>query len=453
MGSSGGGTRYCHNRGVIAETTPPPEPDTPARTFGADVVLTTGGKVLFVVCGALMTVLIARYLGPEGQGTFAVAYSLTLLLTQVGSIGLPVANPYFAARDPSMQRALVRHSLMLALVVAVGLAVAVAVLKGVAPDVLRGLSWVQTLITLGALPAALATVYLQGIILGQQRMVAYNLVEVSQVGTSLIALALVFAVTSAGLNDVLIVLAGGRYVALGVALWSLRGVVRGPATAHPGLLRRMLTHASRVYLVALITFALIRLDLLLVNAFLGPDDAGQYSIAAYIAEALIVIPSVVGVNLLPRLSASDQSALTGGAFRSVATIWGAVCALSVPGALIGIPLVFGHRYDDAVPLYCWLAPGLFCIGLLSILMVHYWVRGYPRVLIAAWLVGLAVNVLGNVLLLPGSGIVVAPIMSTVAYAMVLVVHLVVFAREVGGPAALIPRPLEAVRLVRAAFGR
>jgi O-antigen/teichoic acid export membrane protein len=440
---------------VIAEpATDPPDPSddgrTP-RTFGFDVVLTSGGKVIFVLCGALLTVLIARTLGPSGQGTFAVSYSLTLLLVQIGSIGLPISNPYFVARDPGTRRAVVEHSLWIAVVVALGLAAAVAVVKAVEPDALRGLSWTETAITLAALPAALATVYLQGVTVGQQRMVWFSVVEIAQVLPSLVVLAVVCVVTQPDLADVLVIVAAGRYISLLVAAYAVREAFRDPRTPQPGLVRRMLGHAARVYLVALLSFALIRLDLLLVNGLLGSDDAGQYSIAAFVTEALIVVPSVIATNLIPRIAKTEGASMTALVVRVTTVVWGAVCLLSVPVAVVGVPLVFGHGYDEAVTLYAWLAAGTFFLGMLSALMAHYWTRGYPPVLIAAWVGGVVVNVAGNALLLGPLGVTVAPIMSSVTYAGVLAVHLVVFAREAGGWHALAPEPRETVRLMRAAF--
>jgi O-antigen/teichoic acid export membrane protein len=438
---------------VIVDGSPDPEPAAPKRTFGFDVALSTSGRVLFVLCGALMTVLIARYLGPEGQGRFAVAYSLTLLLVQIGTLGLSVSNPYFAARHPERQRAIVLHSLWIAAAAAICLAAAAAAVRILAPGTLRGLSGVETAITLGALPAALATVYLQGVIVGQQRMAWFSLVEVTQAGTALIALVVAFAVASPGLDIVLIIVVSGRYLALMVALFALRGVLRAPGTPEPGLVRQLLAHASRVYFVSLLSFALIRLDVLIVNGMLGAADTGQYSIATYITEALIVVPSIVSMNLVPRIATSEESGMTAVVTRSLMLLWGAVCLISVPVAAITVPLVFGDGFAEAVTLYIWLAPGAYFLGVLSALMAHYWVRGYPRSLIAVWIAGLAVNVVGNVLLLPKWGVTVASIMSSTTYALVLVAHLVVFAREAGGARVLRPSVRETVGLTRAALGR
>lgn len=186
---------------------------------------------------------------------------------------------------------------------------------------------------------------------------------------------------------------------------------------------------------------------------LGAADTGQYSIATYITEALIVVPAIVATNLVPRISTSEDSHMTAVVVRSLMLLWGAVCLISVPVAAIAVPLVFGDGFSQAVTLYAWLAPGAFFLGLLSALMAHYWVRGYPRSLIIVWIAGLAINVVGNVLLLPEWGVTVASIMSSATYAIVLVAHLVVFAREAGGPRALRPSVRETVGLVRLGLGR
>jgi O-antigen/teichoic acid export membrane protein len=93
------------------------------------------------------------------------------------------------------------------------------------------------------------------------------------------------------------------------------------------------------------------------------------------------------------------------------------------------------------------------MGMLNALITHYLVRGYPRSLILAWAAALVANVALNVVLLPPLGVIAAPILSTVAYAAVLVAHVHVFAGELGGYRRLRPTPHETVRLLRGAFGR
>ena len=64
-----------------------------------------------------------------------------------------------------------------------------------------------------------------------------------------------------------------------------------------------------------------------------------------------------------------------------------------------------------------------------------------------WLPGIAVNLAINLLFL-GSGAYVASLASSVAYALLLVLHVRLFARELGGYAPLRPRVAETIALAR-----
>jgi O-antigen/teichoic acid export membrane protein len=205
---------------------------------------------------------------------------------------------------------------------------------------------------------------------------------------------------------------------------------------------------GRVYVVGLVTFLLIRLDLLLVNSILGQRDAGLYSLAGYVSEALSIIPSVIAVNMVARIAREHGADTSARVFRSTLLLYGGLCMLSVIVVSIGLPLVYGSAYNESVALYYWLAPGIFFLGLLSVVGIHFSVRGYPPALIAAWALGLVLDIALNIILLRPLGLYIAPLSSTVAYGLVLVAHLGRFARESGGWRELAPRVSEARLLLR-----
>ena len=402
-----------------------------------DVVVTIVGKVLFVSLGALTTILVARYLGPSGQGVFAVSFSLTLILVQLGSAGFGVAVPVQVAREPRLIHPIISSALALALGAGVLLIGASVLLKALEPETLHGLSWSELLITLAALPPALAVMYMQTVLQGQRRMVAFAAIDVSQATIMLTGLLIAIAVFDVGTLGVLAVLSLTRYALLPIALAMLRREAFPLARPRRALLRRMLAMGSRVYVVGLVTFLLIRLDLLLVNSFLGQRDAGLYSLAGYVSEALSIIPSVVAVNMVVRLAGGDRSSPL--IFRVTFLLYGALCLLSIPVVAFGLPLLYGHAYDESVNLYYWLAPGIFFLGLLSVLGIHYSVSGYPQPLIVAWIAGLVLDIALNVVLLRPVGLFIAPLSSSVAYGLVLVAHLRPFTRDAGGWRELVPR--------------
>lgn len=427
-------------------------PPAPAR-LRTDVFLTFGGKGATLFIGLLTAAVIARQLGPSGQGTFAVAYSLTLMLIQLGGLGFTTANPYFAARQPERTRGIAGNAIWLSGVLGIALVLVGMLIKVVAPGLLEGLSWTALLVALAGVPGGLAALFEQSILLGQGRMVAYNAVEVAQAAATLVVLVLAFVVADVHLTGVLVVLGAGRYgaaIAYAVILSRRSGIAKLPDAR---LARTMLEYGFRVYVAILVSFLVIRLDLLLVNAYLGSTQAGLYSVAATLADGMFVLPMVVGLNLFARVARGDPVQASAEVFRSMAVLYGLVCLVTVPLAPIAIRLFFGTDFEDSTSLYYWLLPGIFCLGMLTILSQHFAGRGFPRQLMVIWLGGLALNVLLNVVFLPGRGAWVAALTSSISYAVLLALHMWLFAREAGGYGSMRPRPGEVVRFVRVALSR
>jgi O-antigen/teichoic acid export membrane protein len=376
---------------------------------------------------------------------------LTLMLVQIGAVGMTTANPYFAARSPAQIPRIIGNALWLSALLGLVLAAVGVAIKVVAPGVIAGLGWTPLLITLAGIPGALAALFLQSVLLGEGRMVAYNSVEVSQAALTLAVLLAGFWLADLRVSGTLAILGGGRYVAAAAyaLLLGRRSEIVGRLDT--ALAREMFAYGFRVYVAILASFLVIRLDLLLVNAYLGRNEAGLYSVAATLADGMFVLPMVIGLNLFPRVARGDPTAASAEVFRSVAVLYGLFCLATVPVAAIGIRAFFGDQYSGATSLYYWLLPGIFSLGLLTILSQHFAGRGYPVQAIAIWISGLALNIALNLVFLPGRGAWVAALTSSVTYAYLLVLHMWLFSREAGGYRAMRPRLREVLSFVRIAL--
>src|SRR5437870_559892 len=74
----------------------------PGQAYGSfisGVALTFATRLLMLVGVVGSGVIVARWLGPEGFGTFAVLNATVALALQIGSAGLPSANTYFIAKN------------------------------------------------------------------------------------------------------------------------------------------------------------------------------------------------------------------------------------------------------------------------------------------------------------------------------------------------------------------
>jgi O-antigen/teichoic acid export membrane protein len=423
------------------------------RRLRSDVFLMFGSKGFVTLLNVASSIVVARALGPSGRGTVAVAFALTLVLVQLGTLGLASANPYLTAQNPEVKGRLITNSLLLAIGIGVALVAVGALLKVFVPSVVKGLSWTETMLGISAIPAMLATLFLQSVLLGEARMVAYNAGEIALAALLFAAQFLVLVVFDGGVTGALAVTLVMQVLA--VLVW-LEVLTRGRRRLDPpdrSLVWETLRYAFRIYVSTLVAFLVIRVDMLMVNGFLGAADAGQYSVAVALADGMYIIPTVIATNLFTRVARGLDGDSSAQVFRSVAVLYAGLCLISIALAGIAVRLLYGVAFSDATSLYYWLGPGVFCLGMITILSQHFAGRGFPLEAALVWIPGLVVNVLLNVIFLKREGVYIAALTSSIAYFVILLLHMRVFAKEQGGWAVMRPNLGEVVRFVRVALGR
>ena len=431
--------------GMSTDTaTVPSEPAEPAhrRPLTADVLLTFGNKLGVLVLNIAGTIVVARTLGPVGRGAIAVAFSVTLLLVQFGSIGLQSANPYFIARDPASAARVVANAVWLSLLLGLVLVGAGAGLKALFPAALRGLDWLDVIVVLAGIPAALASTLLQSVLLAEGRMVAYNGVEITGAVLVFSGLVIGLAVFSIGVLGAIALMVGVNIASTCAYLGLLRRHLRPMRAPDRALAATMLRYGFRIYVTTLLAYAVGRVNLIFVNSYFGSSAAGQYSIGISLSDGMHLLPSVVALNLFPRIARGDPHERSAAVFRSLTLLFALACLLTVPLASPGIRLVFGDAFAPAVGIYYWLLPGIFAYGMLNVLSYHFAGRGFPREAMLVWIPGLVLNLAIVAVFVPSGGTSVAALAATVSYALILFMHMRLFAQESGGYRSLMPRPKE-----------
>jgi O-antigen/teichoic acid export membrane protein len=444
-------------QGTATEPAPrPPDPLDPLepaqkRPLTTDVVITFGNKLGVLLFSIGGTIVVARTLGPAGRGAIAVAFSVTLLLIQFGSFGLQSANPYFIARDQGTLPRVIANSVWMAFAIGVVLIAIGIGVKALFPAVLRGLDWIDVIVVLAGIPAALLSTLLQSVLLAEGRMVAYNAVEITVAALTFIGLTIGLVAFDLGVLYAITVMVSLNVAAAFTYFLLVRH--HGPRlrTPAPKLAKQMLRYGFRIYLATLLAYAVGRVNLLLVNVYLGSSAAGQYSVGISLADGMHLLPAVVALNLFPRIARGDPHERSAAVFRSLSLLYALLCLVTIPLAGPGIHLLYGSKFDPAVGVYLWLLPGIFAYGMLNVLSYHFAGRGFPLEALLIWLPGMALNLLLVFAFVPSGGINVAALAATLSYIVILVMHMRLFAKESGGYRSLIPRPRETIQLSRSAL--
>lgn len=390
----------------------------------------------FVLDG-VASVLVARSVGPAGKGTLAVLNVITGLAIQVGNLGLHAATAHFAAREAGSLARIAWASLVLAPAIGVAITAGLGIVIVVFPVLVSGVPSLLVVVSLLTIPFAFLFLFFQNILLGQQRIGAYNLLDLGGKVLVLPLVVIILFVLKGGVQE--LVLAGLAMSAV-MSLVTVRQAFRDvtdPFTFDARLFRRMLAFGFRSYVACALAFLIIRSDMLLVNYFLGTAQAGVYAVAVNLADLLLVFPTAVGTMLFPRISAqpADDGVLTAAACRH--TLAGMAVLCLGAGVLAGplVHIVYGRAFEGAAVPFVLLLPGVLALSLETIFMNDLAGRGLPPVVIVVPGVGLAINVLLNFIFIPRFGLSAAAIASSIAYGAMLVIAWTAFARRTATPVA------------------
>lgn len=369
-------------------------------------------RVFVAAIGLIASVLVARILGPEGRGAYAVAVAIGAMGVQLANLGLPAANTYVVSRQRDLLSIAVATSLSVAFVLGGAAAIAFGLTFTINQD-WSPLSGYLLWLSLAWIPLGLSYLFLENLLLSVDEISAYNKIELV---SKLMSVALIALVLWFGLATPETVFATGLIVVTIGSVWILF-VLRhhGLTTAIPSwaLLSGNIGYSLRGYFATLFAFIALRVGLFLIQYMLGAEYAGHYSVAVGLADALFMLPVTIGTILFPKLSAMKDEMQKWQYARKVALIsCGIMVCVALMAALSSKMLItglYGEAYKAAIPAFMWILPGVVILSVHLVLGNYLGSIGMPAAIVYSAGSAALVNVLLNVKLIPSLGIVGASI--------------------------------------------
>lgn len=393
------------------------------RKFSTDVAWTLGTRLLMIVSSVGAGIIVAHLLGAKGVGELAVINVAVTTIVQLGSFGLPSSNTYFIAQDRAHFRAAVVNSFLFAALAGSLLAVALSVIASVRPDWFGFVPPELIRIAALSIPFQLVTLIGLNILLALGKLREFNLLDLVGQSFVLVNALIVLVGLSLGL-DALVKLNTATSILVSIVIAVLlivagKKLVESRWRADAALLRRMITYGLKFHISVLAGAIIFRADLLIVNHFRGAAEAGVYSVATQFGMLLMLLPSVIATLLFPRVTAEQDAhgETTWQVTKHTALIMLVCCLAAVPVSFL-LPLVYGPAFSEATTLLLILLPGVYLIGLESVLVQHFSALGLPRTIPIYWIVTLVVNLVLVFALVPQFGAYGAAIASTVSYALI-----------------------------------
>ena len=388
------------------------------RLFITHIFETFISRILTISVGVLITVLIARNLGPENQGLYAVAVALVAVGVQLGNFGLHASNTYFVSKDRHLLPHLFGNTLLVSAILGGGIGLSGLVIGIAFPDI-SPVHNSMLMMVIASIPFALAFYLLQNLLLGIQEIRTYNIINFCVKFLLLIfilSLILINQVSAAGFFLTLLV---STVISFLWVIYVLNNKLDAPLALSKLVFSKAFRYGFKAYLAAFFAYLVLKSDLLMIQYMLGNRESGFYSISSNLAELLFTLPVVIGTILFPKISAmstwSEKWYITRKTGLISSLVMALICMFLFIFSEYIVLILFGEAYLQSITPFMWLLPGIFFLGLEVITVQFLNSIGFPISIVYLWLAVSITNILLNIWLIPLYGITGAAFSSSFSY--------------------------------------
>jgi O-antigen/teichoic acid export membrane protein len=379
-----------------------------------NVTYTFGRQITAALAQFLTVVIIARQLGAEGNGQYAMAILLPNLLVNFLNLGIGPANVFYLGRqEVSPRHATIENIKIAAVIACAGSLGAFILVRTWGETLFPGIPSILLYIGLSAFPIALLVQYLRTILQGVEDFKAFNWATLTQPLSTLLYISLAIFVLGLGLTGAVAGFALGHVSGLLIVWIYLRRHFKkengATGTYDNAYKRKSFSYGWKAHFSNILAFVNYRADIFLVNLFLTPAATGIYVIAVKIAEQLWMLSKAASTVLLPRLSAMHENPqarlhLTNKAFAGVLGLTLAAAFLSAIALYYLLEPVFGAEFLEAFSPFLWLLPGVIAGAGARVQANCIAAAGKPEWNMYVSFGVVSLNIIGNVILIPVWGI-------------------------------------------------
>jgi O-antigen/teichoic acid export membrane protein len=405
--------------------------------FVRNIVSTLGRQVFSGLLQLLIITLIVRYYGAEGNGIYTLTLLLPLMLATFLNFGVGAANVYFVNSGKIIFIQAVRNTInFYFLFVLCGELIGFLVIFFLGEIFFDEVPLKFLLLSLIIFPLTLLLEFISSLFQALQRFSVFNLILLVQPIIMVVGVAALYISGLSKLDFLLWLYVLSLCVTLLLSIYLI-----GKEVCFDDVFKcysisldiEMLNYGFRAHLSNVVTFFNYRIDLLIVNFYLGPALLGVYVVSVQLAEKLWILSSAVSTVLMPKLAELSNDTNSSASVTPVVCRW--VILLTLIGAFIllflshaFISLAFGIEFSNAFDVLIYLVPGVVFWAGSRVISNDLAAHGILKVNLYSSIIVLLINVFLNVLLIPIYSLVGAAVATTVSYTFDFLIKVVYYKR-------------------------
>jgi len=404
-------------------------------SFSKTVFETFGTKVITIFISMLSGVIIARYLGPHDRGLYALLVNFPVLLGTLTSLGIGTANIYFMKRESKMATPVLSNAFLLAAVT--GFLTSILLffsMPFVISTALKGMPARLYYIILFMSPFVLIESYFMNILRGMEKFGIYNARVLLYNVLTLAGVAVIFLLFKGTLLKITVFT---LLLTVSVNLWLVHTVAKFIPIRFSfdfGLFKNTLRYGLKFYVQSIVNSLQYKIDIFMLAFYLNPEEVAFYTLSVGLVQLMFHLPNSVGIVLMPKLvgkEKKDAHEFTASVCRNTLFLifLPSLLVLVLNRFLIGF--LYGPEYLRASQAVPFLLPGIILMSIFKVLSRNYTASNRHQITAAAGTVGLTINVIANLILIPGMGIRGAALSTMISYSITSLIVMTHFIKDSG----------------------
>jgi len=408
--------------------------------FIKDVGITFLTRIVCLIIGIAVSVIVARVLGPQGQGIYSLTILFPSMIITFTNLGIGRSTIYHIGKNTYALKDLVGAILGSSFVISiVSILIGLIIVLFFSNSIFPGVPQIFLLLALLLIPLQLfSSQSLGGILLGIQKIREYNLIAIIQ-SLSMLALVSFFLIKlNSGIAGAIIAsLLSSLLATISASLC----IFRRSENVHPSfqynknIFSSLFNFGSKTYLNTVLSFLHLRVDQLMLNFFLNPLAVGFYVISVGIVEKLWLLSQAVSMVLYPKVASmkdeEQRKRFTPIVARNTLfiTILGAFLLFLLSKWLI--LLLYSDKFLPSVAPLQILLIGVVAISVERVLVNDILARGKPMINTYITFVALVANITLNVIFIPKYGVIGAAWATNLTYTLNSVIKILVYCKLSG----------------------
>ena len=423
--------------------------------MGTNIIMTFIRQAAALMISLFLMAIIARVLGPETQGKYALAILLPMLLSNFLNLGIPSANVYFLGNHSASITLIYKTTLRLWLAISLlGICIGIVCVSVFASYIFPGLEQRYLWLSLVFFPIILLHYMLNSILQGLEEFSSYNSILFYLPLVNLGLVLITFFMLDWNLMGALGAYGISYTVVTLFALQAVKHIIDIKSETYsessnknaPDYFKKCLRFGGMAHIANSLAFLNYRMNFLLLNMFIAPAAAGLYLVAYGVAEKIWMISHSVSTVTLPKLSGLQHDERRRHHVTSLSTklIFASSAVSSLVLLFFAKPLietVFGDSYRGAITPLLWLLPGMVFGAVGRSISTDLIARGRVDLTVYLVLCLVFLSTIASIILIPIYGVSGAAMAFSLSYFVDVILRLIVYIRITGAnlPDLLVPR--------------